>query len=702
MMFQIAKPIFPVGKSTEKNVFASFHATVKDLKGTALSIAACSFYQVWVNGQFVSFGPARTAKGYARVDVLPLDVYAKEGDNDILIAVVGYYCRSLSTVFQPSFLQAELRRGDEVLLATGRDFDAYLPTDKVQKVKRYSVQRHFLEIWDFQNGSGLTNPAYKTEVEVLGNAPQPIARRAPYAYYEDRMQAAAMAVGTLVYDETLRVRPKPYSFQPNERWGKFEEEEIAHRPFEFIQQHAQNKTAENVALPLSIGEMEFAIFDFQKIETGFIQLALTAAQDAEVVVGFTEDCTPEQFQYTNMNVYNGITLLVKANKSIDFMSFEPYVGRYFIVAAQKGAIKLERFGIKTFIHDPNGVKISAPQDPTLQSIFRGAVRTFTHNAVDIFMDCPSRERAGWLCDSFFTGKTEYALFGNTQVEDAFLENYRLYKNEGEFPAGALPMVYPADEQTDKKFIPQWTMWYFLEVEDYVNNRGHQNDGTKELFRPSLEALLAFYKIYENGDGLVERLPSWNFVEWSKANEWGTDVNYPTNFLYAAVLEAAYRLYGDEYHLRRAKEIRERTIADSFDGTRFYDHAVRSRGGDLKLKPEHCSEIAQYYAALFGGFDINDEKYAAFKHLITKLCYADSTEMPSDMEPINAFIGVYLRLEALLHIKEYDLVLKDVSAFFGQMEALTGTLWEYRQRNGSRNHGFASYAAVAIQRALNRE
>ena len=701
-MFILAKPVFPVGKSTEHNVFTTLHATASDLKDTALYITAYSFYQVWVNGTFVSFGPARTAKGYARVDVLPLDAYARDGENEILILVAGYYCRSLSTVFQPSFVQAELRRGDEVLLATGRDFDAYLPTDKVQRVKRYSVQRHFSEAWDYQNGSGLINPAYKTELEVLENAPQPIARRAPYAYYEDRMLPTASVVGTLTYDESRRCRTAPYSFPLEKNWGKFEEEEITYRPYEFVQQHAQSITEKGAALPLPIKEMEYATFDFGKIETGFIRLSVSAAEDAEIVIGFTEDCETDEFLYTNMNVYNGITLLVKAGERVDFTSFEPYVGRCFIIAAKKGAIQIDRFGIKTFIHDPNGVKIDPPTDPVLRSVFNGAVRTFTHNAVDIFMDCPSRERAGWLCDSFFTGKTEYALFGNTQVEDAFLENYRLFKNEGEFPVGALPMSYPGDEQTDKKFIPQWTMWYFLEVEDYINNRGHATDGSREIFRPSLDALLAFYKVYENGYGLLERLPSWNFVEWSRANEWGTDVNYPTNFLYSAVLEAYYRLYGDEYYLRRANEIREKVIADSFDGTRFYDHSVRNRSGVLKLRTEDCSEIAQYYAALFGGFDINDEKYAAFKHLITKLCYADSTEMPSDMEPINAFIGVYLRLEALLHIKEYDLVLNDIRAFFGQMETLTGTLWEYRQRNGSRDHGFASYAGVAIQRALNRE
>ena len=166
-----------------------------------------------------------------------------------------------------------------------------------------------------------------------------------------------------------------------------------------------------------------------------------------------------------------------------------------------------------------------------------------------------------------------------------------------------------------------------------------------------------------------------------------------------MLEAAYRLFGEERYLTRANEVRERAIADSFDGTRFYDHSVRNRSGVLVLQKDHCSEIAQYYAILFGGFDINDEKYAALKHLVTKLCYADSTEMPADMEPINAFIGVYLRLEALLHIKEYDLVLSDVKAFFGEMEKLTGTLWEYREMKGSYDHGFASYAAYAMCVAL---
>ena len=698
-MFLVAKPVFPVGKSCEKNVFAVFRTEIGAGKEVKLLLTASSFYQVWVNERFVSFGPARTAKGYARVDELSLDEYLDLPQNELLITVAGYYCRSLSTVLQPSFLQAEVRCGEAVLSATGREFEAYLPTVKQQRVKRYSVQRHFSEVWDWRKNASLCDPMTRTEIEVLADAPQPIPRRAPYPYYEDISLTSAASVGRLTFDESLPYRTAPYSFLPDARWGIFDEEEITHRPFEWLQRQRQCKTRGKTELPLTLGENEYAILDFSRIEMGLIRLDADFDEETELVIGFSEDASPDCFAFTNMNVYNAVELLADCGKSLHFTSFEPYVGRYFIVAVRRGRMTLRSFGIKTFMHAPYPILPKAPEDGELCAIFEGALRTFCHNAVDLYTDCPSRERAGWLCDSYFTAKTEYAIFGNTLVEDAFLENYRLYENGGEFPAGALPMCYPADEQNDRKFIPQWTMWYILEVEEYVNCRGHRGDA--ELFRKTVEGLLAFYEQYENEDGLLERLPSWNFVEWSRANTWTEDVNYPTNFLYAAVLSAAYRLYGDRTLFEKSEAVRKKAIAQSFDGTRFYDHAIRNGEGKLILQGD-CSEIAQYYAILFGGFDITDSAHAPFYRLVTEVCDAKNPDFPSDMEPINAFIGVYLRLEALLKIKAYDLVLRDVRAFFGGMTAETGTLWEYRQRKGSRDHGFASYALVAILRALERE
>ena len=69
---------------------------------------------------------------------------------------------------------------------------------------------------------------------------------------------------------------------------------------------------------------------------------------------------------------------------------------------------------------------------------------------------------------------------------------------------------------------------------------------------------------------------------------------------------------------------------------------------------------------------------------------------------NQGILVTLTGEAIRHCHEAGMKLgegvrlcEDIKRFFGGMSKETGTLWEYKEGKGSRDHGFASYAAVAI-------
>ena len=131
-MFNTAKPIFPKGRNNDYNVLATFTAK-GDLRGSSVRLCAADFYHVYVNGEFVAYGPARTAKGYGRVDIFDLDVFAN-GDDEIRICVLGHNCRGFSQVKQPSYLCAEVVRGDEVILATGRDFAAFVSDTRIRKV----------------------------------------------------------------------------------------------------------------------------------------------------------------------------------------------------------------------------------------------------------------------------------------------------------------------------------------------------------------------------------------------------------------------------------------------------------------------------------------------------------------------------------------------------------------------------------------
>ncbi len=701
-MFLQAKPVWCADTENKMNVFCCFELAAR-LENTSLYIAAADFYRVYVNGQFVAHGPARAAKGYARVDVLPMSLFASGGEDVIRIEVAGYRCRSYATCFSQPFLCAELRREDSVIAYTGGDFTGRISNQKVSMTHRYSVQRHFTEVWDYTLSS-----AAPIALKEISDPIQFLPRVAPYPHYED-VQAKAICRGILKPGEPMEKNELYCSWlKIPEKWGSFPESEIKYDPLQFILGHKQEITQSDENLSMAAEEGQYFLFDLSKVECGFLKFRGKANKTTELVIGFSEFCENSEFSFFNaVESRNVIQCILPAGFDGDFLSFEPYTARYAIVMVKTGSVTLSDFGIKTYARNMDGVVPRHFQVDKHQKIYEAALRSFAHNAIDIFTDCPSRERAGWLCDSYFTATVEHYLFGKVPTEDAFLDNYLKYENEC-LPEGALPMCYPADvldtgtkellyhpyDDSTPLHIPQWCMWFVLEAYEYLTER--TSGEKKPLFRDKIMGVIGYLSAYENEDGLLERLPSWNFVEWSKANQWTMDVNYPTNFLYSEVLLAAYKLYGEEALLEKSKHIQALTRELSFNGKYFTDNAVRDTAGVLQ-NTGNASEACQYYALLFGGVDLSDRRYAYFREGISN-SFAEQKKH-SDFVPVNAFLGFYLRLKYLLQEKQYSLVLQEAASFCGEMADLTGTLWEYKEGCGSLDHGFASYVAYAMCVAL---
>ena len=690
-MFISAVPVWLKDKENEMNLAAAFTETVGSLKGAEIFIAACTFYRIYVNGKFVAFGPARTAGGYARVDVIDLTDFDAGEKNDVRIEVVAYNCRSLSTCIGKGFLTAEIRRGEDVIAYTGKHFSAFLINEKEQKVERFSIQRHFTEIWDFNK----KNEAFETE--RTEDTPKYLVRRAPYPVYNDISVDEATVIGEFKDSGKAPERPVRHSWIPAPRyWGVFSEDEVPLKPFRFVMCQDQTPKAKNVALPVTLKSGEYAIFDLRQIECGFIRFSGKTKADTDVIVAYSEYFDGDTFDYSGINAHMAIETLFPKGYDGEFLSFEPYTIRFGIVMVKSGELTLSSFGVKTYEHDMTDARKLESDNETLRKTYNAAIRTFAHNAVDIYTDCPSRERAGWLCDSYFTAYAEKHFFGEVPIEDDFLENFRLCSSPN-LARGLLPMSYPADSRIRDSFggvehIPQWCMWYVLEVSEYLTERNTSVD--RELYRDSVLGVIDYLTACENADGLLEKVPGWNFVEWSKANDWVNDVNYPTNFLYAATLQAAGELYGKRSYLSKAKRIREKTAELSFNGELFTDNAVRDGSGVLK-NTGNVSEICQYYAYLFGALDLDDEKYSAYKKHLLSGC----KEAGAAVEPLNAFIGLYLRIKSLLELKAYNTLLDELDGFFGAMADKTATLWEVRTPTASLDHGFASYVAYAICVAL---
>jgi alpha-L-rhamnosidase len=320
------------------------------------------------------------------------------------------------------------------------------------------------------------------------------------------------------------------------------------------------------------------------------------------------------------------------------------------------------------------------------------VETFRQNTLDIFMDCPSRERAGWLCDSYFTARVAHDLTGTTVVEQAFYENFLLPERFEHLPDGMLPMCYPADHD-DGVFIPNWSLWFVVQLEEYLERSGDRS--TADALQPKVARLFDYFAGFENSDGLLEKLESWVFVEWSAANQFVQDVNYPSNMLYAAALDAAGRMYGRAELSRQAAAIREVIRRQSYDGQFFVDHARRA--GDRLEITQNRSEVCQYFAFYF---DVaTPETHPELWGVLRDRFGPDRKQTKAfwDVHVANSFIGNMLRLELLSKYGCQQQILDESTAYLLYMAQRTGTLWENDGAYASCNHGFASHIVHTLYR-----
>jgi glycogen debranching enzyme len=132
-------------------------------------------------------------------------------------------------------------------------------------------------------------------------------------------------------------------------------------------------------------------------------------------------------------------------------------------------------------------------------------------------------------------------------------------------------MYPASIVWNN-FIPNYMMWLAMQFEEYVERYGDREFA--ELAKPKVMGAVKFLARFLNRDGLLEKLPGWVFVEWSQANKLVQDVNYPSNMMYARMLEAVARIYSMPELAEQADAIRREIVRQSWNGEWFCDNAVR--------------------------------------------------------------------------------------------------------------------------------
>lgn len=689
------------GLEQEKNATAAFRKVFPEKTEIKLRIAGVSCYKIIADGKLIGFGPYRGAHGQSKVLCFTFEA------KSVVVEVNAYHVKTYWLVCEPPFIALELTANRKKY--TAADLECFILRDRVQQVQRYSFQRGFLEAYrigqsdryGFYRGeaaacfSDLLKPAIPVPVTVNRLIPSHLSH--PKLEYAD--------FGAPVEQGVVRIDPdrpvwRDRSMTLLDQIGGFEISQWQEVPTDEASHFTYQKDA--VAKPEN-GERNYLVFGNGTALTGFFKVKVRVRKPGCLWLLYDE----LDFQEEKNKRGDGINVCFSRNTCANVVkwrfsetgeftldSFEPYTAGFIKTVFDEG-IEIENVSLIRY-ENPDcgrfGVRID---DNRAQKIAEAAVSTFRQNAVDILTDCPSRERAGWLSDSFFSSETERILTGKNQREKAFLENYASHKPLAGTPK-IVPMCYPADDY-EGLYIPNWALWYILELHKYRKNHGEDQVVRKSIH--AIRSVMDFFEHYENEYGLLENLEGWVFVEWSAANDktHTAGVNAPSNALYYAALKAAAALLKDEKYLKKADRVKSNLLQLSFDGKLFVDNLIRNEQGEL-VKTQNYTEVCQYYFFYFGVASVKrySETYA---FLMNELGVRRKAGMYEHIGKSNAMYGIYMRLELLMREKNAEELYRECVAYFYPMALRTGTLWENASPSGSNVHGFASYVLKWLIYAL---
>ena len=632
--FSAAKCVWAEGRLAETNLTVAFERTFdgKGLSNPTLRISASAVYKAYLNGAFVGWGPARTVNGFARIDEWPLRLRA--GANTLRVEVAGYGFESFQYNGGSPFFAAEVLSDGKPVLATPKGFvAAEVPRRKDMPV--YSRQRGFPAEWTTVGG-----PAGAALPLVSVAAPKWLPRTVPYPDFAVNASFAA----------TKDARGR-------EMWK----------------------------LPT--------------VDSGFVGLKVRCAKPGRIAVEFDEALGTNGVLDLARNgdplkswhaMYNRVTWEVAEPGEYALESMEPYTVQFARIVPESG----EFADVSLFLRRCRNARVAQSSftcsDAELETMFAAAQASLAQNAVDIFTDCPSRERVGWLCDTFFSAETAAWLTGDFSIEREYLLNFTRTDEFGpNVPKGAVPGFMPSRQGG---LMPTYMMWYTIQCAAAGERLGGaERAAFVEGVRARIGGIFGWLAQFER-EGLLENLPGWVFIEWSKANDYNKGVNFPANMLWAMALERTGRMLGRDDWVAKAAAVRAKVRALAYDGTVFHDQALRDADGKLVLTAEAKTETCQYYA-FFTSLVTPASHPALWRTLVGEL--GPYRRGHDDMAPSDAFIGYLLRLNVLARYGCGKELFADMKAYYLKMAKSSGTYWEFGDGHDSRCHAMGGYVAVLL-------
>lgn len=726
---QYAQPIFAPVDSREPGIFCCYRADLalpesEMPDSVQLRITGRSYYRLYVNGVFVMHGPARTARGYLRVDELELRPHLHAGQNAVAIEQMSFgdafnsYSNDLTLEDGLLLFEIAVRRTPQDAYAVQAYSCAETPcrllSSRASRAERKTHCREASEIWflDASYGAWRTGPLDGfTESRVLAETPQLLPRRVPYPDLACKSDFFLENFGSFTYDGAYE--PTFYEKPLLEQYKTLPERLLP--DLARVRETAGDAAVRYIpgGAAATVRDRTFLAWSLPESFVGFIGFRLETDADLRV------DLVATELLNTDGSIrcdYNPGTRLHVRKGTYEFLSFDPRLLRYvrFYLTAEDGPahVTVSDIHIRTFSIPDTREGFFTCSDEDVNRLYRAARKTLLLNTLDIFMDCPDRERGGWLCDSFWTARACALLLGDTAVETAFLENF-LLTDPALYRDAFFPSVYPGLEPGyPAPQIATWSFWFLAELCEYVRRTG--DDSLIRAHADRIEAFIDGALALRGESGLLENLPI-VFIDGSQSNRPSHvgPISVPANALFAYALREYGLQFGMPQHVRTAEtlfvRLRDAILPLCREDLRIPDSLVyeksceswkvcgRFRSGGRWSEAAHCTDI---WCGLLGfamQADPGSVPHGVKWRVVEEMGPASKYKPDPDVDRSALFIGLEIRFDMLARLGLADTMMRELRAVYDvQLREGPGTLWEHEIiRTTSRCHGFGSHAGYLL-------
>lgn len=636
-------------------------------------IATSGFFLMTFNGSFLAAGPSRSGHNFGRIDLWPLPI--SEGLLEILCYYPGVECYQY--VLKQPYIQAivtNLENG--ILAATGKfGFSYFHELSRIRKAPRYSYQRSFVEMYEEIDAKKIVVHAVNTEHLMKRRSKLPGFDFIAFLSFI-KYNVVYKNNGILQFWYTSSPYFKSYS-------GFNHEMQLVNK----LYNRKFFKTIYNANEKIYIKTNQSIFLSLDQVHTGHISISIESHIPTKIAILWDEVLIDNEINWWRIESNQFAYYEFKSKKIHTCYTLEPYSLKYLEIFCISGECTIHQAGM--YLHENkelNTLKIQNPQN-NLEHVVKASLSTLAQNAVDIFMDCPSRERAGWLCDSFFSARAMYALTGDLNLETDFLENFLSAPAPGNRDY-SIPMCYPA-EHIDQNYVPQNNLWFILQLADYAKRGGDHI--LIQLFKYRIDRIFAYLFSFMNKHKLLVDLDGWKFMEWSKVSDFQEGFNFPTNILFSRALIAAGNLYNNNMYITIGVNLLKKSSSLSWDGEKFRDQGIFSNN-QIRLPP-NSTAYAQYLAKMCDCPQAKNND-AWWNTMIRGGVFSNSI-FSDQLYPPNILFGIILRWHLLVYENMNELFHKEFISVCKKMQELTGTLWEHIDTRASCNHGCLGYLGAMV-------